>query len=288
VASRAAKILGDTILSQRLNLAFLTFWGNSRADLYESSVWRQRVKKSKQLAQITQEEGPILYSKVAKVGILTRTPSPQLQQVENILSQALKWRYTVLILSKASAQLDHPDERWLKGLAPLPQTVQALVVIEQPPEEKTLIQLIRLDSSTKKEVSRTTLDLPLSPEKVTKAALAIFPRSTNALYYGELVADLFQQCTYCFRRLTSGELIETAGAELELAFSGTGRILPSRVTKVVPSSKELTICIRNCVEQLSLPPFGQHPKDRLDVTLFASIGSEWALLRSVPKLQLAP
>ncbi len=81
--------------------------------------------------------------------------------------------------------------------------------------------------------------------------------------------------------------VTSAGAELTLRFGGNGRLLPSRVRKVVPDATELTVCLRGCVEQLRVPPFGRGADDRLEVDVFVSIERDWAMLRTVPRLRLA-
>ena len=47
----------------------------------------------------------------------------------------------------------------------------------------------------------------------------------------------------------------------------------------------LTVCLRACVERLPLPPFGDR-EDRLTVGVQVSLEPRWAMLRTVPKLEL--
>ena len=148
------------------------------------------------------------------------------------------------------------------------------------------MQLLRLDASTLLEVTRTTLPLPATDAALRDATVALFPRSSDPLLYGDFVAGVFLRCNRCLRKAQE-EGVSASGAELTLVFAGSGRILPSRITKVVPDTPQLTVCLRACVERLPVAPFGLSAKDRLTVGVQVSLEPRWAMVRTVPKLQLA-
>ena len=283
VASRAARMAGRPLQAARLAEAFLTHWGSAEADLLESRSWRQRVLAMRASLATHRRRGSVLYGNGATVGLISRATAPALRGVEERLARALGKRYQVKLLDRAPAR----DLRWKKGRAPLRREAQALVKLLPVTTGDHTVQLRRLDASTHQEVARTTLSLPATEAALRDATLALFPRSTDPLLYGDYVAGVFLRCNHCLRSAAAERGVSASGAELTLVFASSGRILPSRVTKVFPDSPKLTVCLRACVEGLPLPPFGLNPKDRLTVDVHVSLEPRWAMLRTVPKLHLA-
>ena len=287
VATRAARMAGRPQQAARMAQAFLAHWGSAEADLLESRAWRQRVLAVRAELATYRQRGSVLYGNGVTVGLVSRGADPSLRGVEERLAQILRQRYGVVRLARTTSA-SAPDRRWEKGRAPLRKKTQALVVLKPSTAGgRTTVQLRRLDASTLHEVARTTLRLPATEAALGKATLALFPRSNDPLLYGDYVAGVFLRCNHCLRRAARDEGVSASGAELKLVFAGSGRILPSRVTKVVPDTAQLTVCLRACVERLPVAPFGLNLKDRLTVDVQVSMEPRWAMLRTVPRLQLA-
>ncbi len=284
VASRAARMAGRPQQAARMAQAFLTHWGSAEADLLESRAWRQRVLALRTSVAKYRRRGKVLYGNGITVGLVAEAANPALRGIEERLARLLGQRYRVKHLTRAAA----PDRRWQQGRAPLRGEAQALVkLVPTTSDGRTTVRLRRLDAATHQEVARATLSLPATDDVLSKATLALFPRSGDPLLYGDYVAGVFLRCNHCLRRAARDEGVSASGAELTLVFAGSGRILPSRVTKVVPDNHKLTVCLRACVERLPLPPFGLSQQDRLTVDVQVSMEPRWAMLRTVPKLQLA-
>ena len=282
VATRAARMAGRNLQAARLAEAFLVHWGSVEADLLESRAWRGRVLAVRAELAKYRRRGAVLYGNGVTVGLVSGARTPATRAVEERLAQLLRRRYQVKRLRWTAAA----DRRWEQGRAPLAQPAQALVKFKPVTTNgRTSLQLRRLDAATLQEVTRATLPLPATEADLGKAALALFPRSKDPLLYGGYVAGVFLRCNRCLRSAARDEGASASGAELTLAFDGTGRMLPSRVTKVVPDTARLTVCLRACVERLPLPPFGDR-EDRLTVGVQVSLEPRWAMLRTVPKLEL--
>ena len=287
VATKAARMAGRTRQAARMAQAFLTHWGSAEADLLESRTWRQRVLAVRAQLATYRRRGTVLYGNGVTVGVVSRTADPALRGVEERLVRELSQRYRVIHLAHA-ASAAVPDRRWEKGRAPLRRQAQALVELKATTTGgRATVQLRRLDASTRREVTRTTLQLPDTAASLGQATLALFPRSSDPLLYGDYVAGVFLRCNHCLRRAARDQGVSASGAELRLVFAGSGRILPSRVTKVVPDTPRLTVCLRACVERLPVAPFGLSQQDRLTVDVQVSMEPRWAMLRTVPRLQLA-
>ena len=239
--------------------------------------------KRAQLARY-RRRGAVLYGNGVTVGLVSRIQAPALRALEERLARVLGRRYKVKHMTSATLARA-PDRRWKTGRAPLRQEAQALIELI-PGRPGGTIRLRRLDASTLQEVTRTTLSLPATEAALGRGTLALFPRSSDPLLYGDYVAGVFQRCNRCLRSAAQSQGVSASGAELTLVFAGSGRILPSRVTKVVPDTPQLTVCLRACVERLPLPPFGLSPADRLTVAVQVSMEPRWAMLRTVPRLQL--
>ncbi len=282
VATRAARMAGRHLQAARLAEAFLVHWGSAEADLLESRAWRQRVLTMRAMVAKHRRRGDVLYGNGITVGLVTGARTPATRATAERLARLLRARYQVKHLSWTAT----PDRRWEKGRAPLAQPAQALVKLQRVTAAgRAALQLRRLDAATQQEVARATLTMPVTDAALGQAALSLFPRSKDPLLYGDYVAGVFLRCNRCLRSAARSQGVSASGAELTLAFDGTGRMLPSRVTKVVPDTPSLTVCLRACVERLPLPAFGGK-EDRLTVGVQVSMEPRWAMLRTVPKLEL--
>ncbi|MCB9554470.1 MAG: serine/threonine protein kinase [Deltaproteobacteria bacterium] len=283
VASRAALMRGHWNEARDLARAFLVYWGRADADLLQSRVWRQRVGQTRsQLKQISAGTA-VLYSSEATVGIID-SADPDAQRLITRLSTEIGRRYPVLRLEDGQT-IEQSKRSWRLGQAPTVPRVTSYLRSRRLAKNK--LRVIRLEHDSGDTTRSIDIELQAGDAAISKAALDLFPRPTTARYFGHFVAERFKTCNYCLRRALQQKDVSSAGANLVLSFAGSGRLLPSRVERVVPRTPSLMVCLRECINTLTIPPFGVNPRDRLTVRLNVALEPNWAALSTTPKLELA-